>query len=78
MQTRIYELENVNVDIRENHARALRAEQVGTAREANPTGQLSLFDRLEQALGILLITAGEHLAPRHAPHQSSVTNPAVH
>ena len=78
MQPRIYELDNVNFDIRENHSRALRAAQVKAVREANPSHRVSLLDRFEHALGSFLITAGERLAARQASSERPVTHLVGH
>lgn len=61
MQPRIYELDNINVDIRENHLRAWRDEQARILRSAQTAARPSLIERVEVGLGCLLVKAGESL-----------------
>lgn len=76
MQPRIYELDNVNVDIRENHMRAWRDEQARLLRSSNPAGQPSLIERLEVELGCFLVKVGERLRSCPAPFSAQFPEPA--
>lgn len=72
MYPRIYELDNVNFSIRENHQRALREAQADAVRQTNPLHEGSLVARVELSLGNLLIKIGERLRSRPTPHRSPV------
>lgn len=65
MHPHLYELDQVNVDIQQNHRDARNAEQLRIARQHQATSLVAVALRLRVSIGSMLIAAGERL--RHAP-----------
>jgi hypothetical protein len=73
----LYELDQVHVDIQQNHRAARNAAQVRIARQHQATGVMAAAGRLRAALGSLLITAGERLGQVPGAPPALLADPAL-
>lgn len=61
MHPHLYELDQVNVTIQQNHRDAMNAEHLRIARQHQAASLVAVAMRLRSSIGGMLITAGESL-----------------